>query len=166
MNLSLAAESESRKVWEAPHECASCRTGTVLANSRGEINAGKVLIVDDEDSIRFLVMKVLERRGFIVESARDGVEAIEKIEAGQFDAMVLDVMMPRVDGFAVYDHLVQSNSSLSGRTVVLTAYPQTALSRFKKTCQVLAKPFDLQHLLDAVTSCAGLDRARSTAFSS
>ncbi len=130
------------------------------------MTARKVLVVDDEESIRVLVMRVLQRRGYVVEGARDGVEAIEKIEAGQFDAMVLDVMMPRVDGFGVYDHMVQTKSSLSNRTVVLTAYPQTALTRFKKTCHVLAKPFDLQHLLDAVAACAGLDRARSTAFSS
>ncbi|MEM7334580.1 MAG: response regulator [Chloroflexota bacterium] len=60
-----------------------------------------VLLVDDEDTIRTMLRMVLELTGFKVLEAADGIQAIEQVETHQPDIMVLDVMMPRMDGFAV-----------------------------------------------------------------
>ena len=61
----------------------------------------KILIVDDEERIRDIIKEYLDFEGYTYDEASDGVEAIEKIRNDEFDAVVLDIMMPKVDGFTV-----------------------------------------------------------------
>jgi len=61
----------------------------------------KILLVDDEDQIRNIVRMYLTREGYIIKEAADGKEALEIIDAEQFDLIILDIMMPKVDGWAV-----------------------------------------------------------------
>lgn len=58
----------------------------------------KILIVDDEESIRFLYQEELEEEGYIVECAKNGEEALEKLSAFQPDLISLDIKMPVMDG--------------------------------------------------------------------
>ncbi len=67
--------------------------------------AKRILAVDDEASIRRLVTITLENRGFIVETANDGQEAIDKIAISKPDLVVLDVMMPKMTGWEVRNRL-------------------------------------------------------------
>ncbi len=60
----------------------------------------KILIADDEDKIREVVREYAEFEGFEVVEAKDGMEAVEKAQSNTFDAIVLDIMMPRLDGFS------------------------------------------------------------------
>jgi two-component system, OmpR family, response regulator ResD len=60
-----------------------------------------ILIVDDEEKIRSLVRLYLEREGFAVEEAEDGSVALAKFKAGQFSLLIVDLMMPDVDGWRV-----------------------------------------------------------------
>lgn len=64
-----------------------------------------VLLVDDEDTIRHMLKLVLELTGFQVYEAADGVQAIEQVNQHQPDIMILDVMMPRMDGLTVCKEL-------------------------------------------------------------
>lgn len=115
---------------------------------------GRVLVVDDEESIRTLIDRVLSRQGFKVETAADGQRAIEKIAQGEFDAIVLDLMMPRVDGFSVLRHLIATNPELVSKTVVATAFPRDATNaQLDEVCRVIVKPFDTSELIDAVREC-------------
>mgnify|MGYP002336059625 CR=1 FL=1 len=66
----------------------------------GEANA-RILLVDDEDSIQTLLTYPLRKEGYEVVSARDGREALDRFAEGRFDLVVLDVMMPRLDGIEV-----------------------------------------------------------------
>ncbi len=61
----------------------------------------RILLVDDEDSIQTLLTYPLRKEGYDVVSARDGREALDEFAAGRFDLVVLDVMMPRLDGIEV-----------------------------------------------------------------
>ncbi|HVT02245.1 MAG TPA: response regulator, partial [Thermoanaerobaculia bacterium] len=61
----------------------------------------RVLLVDDNDSIRRLVLKMLERDGITVDQACDGLEAITKLQENDYDLTILDLMMPRASGFDV-----------------------------------------------------------------
>ena len=61
----------------------------------------KILIVDDEERIRDIIKEYLEFENFGYDEAADGIEAIEKIKKTEYDAVVLDIMMPKVDGFTV-----------------------------------------------------------------
>ena len=115
---------------------------------------GRVLVVDDEEPIRILIQRLLSKHGFSVETAPDGAAAIDKIATEKFDAVVLDLMMPRIDGFTVLRQLIESNPDLVSRTVVATAYPRDVASRqLDEVCQVIIKPFDSAELVGAVADC-------------
>ena len=70
----------------------------------------RVLVVDDDVSIRVLVSRVLSRAAYEVEVARDGAEAIEMLARNHYSAIVLDLMMPRVDGVGVVKYLTEHDS--------------------------------------------------------
>jgi two-component system, OmpR family, response regulator MprA len=68
-------------------------------------NGQRVLVVDDEEDVRILVCRLLAEMGYEVDSAANGQEAIERVQAQRPDLMILDLMMPQVDGWAVLRHL-------------------------------------------------------------
>jgi two-component system OmpR family response regulator len=116
--------------------------------------APRILVVDDDAAIRTLVVRVLTRAGFQALQAEDGAEAIECLDESRFDALVLDLMMPRVDGFAVVEHLIQKRPLMVEKTIVLTAFPKAAArQRLHHLCSVLSKPFDLSELVSMVETC-------------
>ena len=118
-------------------------------------HAPRVLVADDEDSIRLLLLRGLSRAGFEMREARDGQDAIEQLDAGDFDALVLDLMMPRVDGFGVVEHLMETKPGMVGKTVVVTAFPNAAArERLDQLCCVLSKPFEMSELIAMVETCA------------
>jgi CheY-like chemotaxis protein len=115
----------------------------------------RVLIADDEDAIRTLVVRMLRRAGFDPVEAADGEQAIEQLDGGGFDALVLDLMMPRVDGFGVVEHLIETQPRMIEKTVVMTAFPKTAArERLHHLCSILSKPFDMHELIRHVQDCA------------
>jgi DNA-binding response OmpR family regulator len=61
----------------------------------------RILLVDDEESVQKLLRYPLEREGYAVVQARDGEEALERFAPGEIDLVVLDVMLPRIDGLEV-----------------------------------------------------------------
>ena len=122
-----------------------------------EIPHHRVLIADDEEAIRTLVSRVLRRAGFHTVLATDGRDAIEKLDGGGFDALLLDLMMPRVDGFGVIEHIIATQPAMMERTVVMTAFPKAAAKeRLSHLCCILAKPFDMDELVMLVRSRASL----------
>lgn len=115
---------------------------------------GRVLVVDDEESIRILIQRLLSKHGFLVETASDGGVALDKIAKERYDALVLDLMMPRVDGFAVLRQMITSHPELVAKTIVATAYPRDVARRqLDEVCKVIIKPFDTSQLVEAVREC-------------
>jgi len=110
----------------------------------------RVLVVDDDDAIRTLVSRVFIRHGFYVETATDGAEAIVALDASSFDLMLLDLMMPHVDGIGVIEHLARSGRA-SPAVIVMTAAVPDILRRMdhQQIAAVIAKPFELPQLLRA-----------------
>jgi CheY-like chemotaxis protein len=120
-----------------------------------EPKSPRVLVADDEDAIRTLVVRLLRRAGFQPVEATDGQHAIEQLDAAEFDALVLDLMMPRVDGFGVIDHLIETQPRMMEKTVVMTAFPKTAAKeRLHHLCCILSKPFDTEELIQLVRACS------------
>ena len=70
----------------------------------------KILVVDDEEKIRALVKKYAEFEGHIVEQAENGMQTLEKCRAESFDLLVVDVMMPELDGFSTVKELRKFSS--------------------------------------------------------
>ncbi|MEJ2101182.1 MAG: response regulator [Desulfobacterales bacterium] len=78
----------------------------------------RILVVDDEPDFAAIVQENLEKEGFKVEIAYDGVEGLEKVHANPPDAIVLDVMMPEKDGYKVCEEL-KADERYSGIPIIL-----------------------------------------------
>src|SRR5690606_18003981 len=79
----------------------------------------RVLVVDDDPIVRDVLERYLEREGFAVSAAADGVEALTAIEASRPDLVLLDLMLPRVDGFEVFRRARERDTRLA--VIMLTA---------------------------------------------
>ena len=128
--------------------------------------ARKILVVDDERHIVRLVEVNLQRAGYEVVTAFDGIEALEKVKAEKPDMIVLDVMMPRKDGFEVLQDLQGSPATSDIPVIMLTAKAQDA-DIFKGwasgVSSYMTKPFNPRELLTFVERIfQSLDQGPST----
>lgn len=116
----------------------------------------RLLVVDDDAAIRKLVSTFLVRCGYEVELAEDGEEAIESLREGSYDAVITDLMMPRVDGIGVVNFIARERPALLAKTIVLTAYPELGHRvPIEAACTVVAKPFDLDGLRQLLRRLVG-----------
>jgi two-component system response regulator MprA len=108
-----------------------------------------ILVIDDDPGIRTFVAFALETEGYGVETANDGIEALERIDRCVPSAMLLDIRMPRMDGPGLVQHLRERGQWIP--TVVMTAD-----SKPQQRCRdlgadaCLGKPFTLDQLIEAV----------------
>ncbi len=108
----------------------------------------KVLLAEDEASLGMIVKESLESRKFIVFHAADGEEALQLYQQEQPDILVLDVMMPKKDGFTLAKEIREENSSIP--IIFLTAKSQTSdvVSGFEHGGNdYLKKPFSMEELI-------------------
>lgn len=119
----------------------------------------KVLIVDDDAEIRALLQDMLKEEGFHVGTARDGREALDLLERESGWIILLDIMMPNVDGREVIRQL-QTNRALrdQNRVALMSAGGRLAQERLHLATDVvealLPKPFDLDDVLAVVSRLA------------
>ena len=81
----------------------------------------KVLLVDDEDQLRRVMKDLLEREGYTVAEARDGVQALDQVDKFAPDVVVLDLNLPGLDGYGVLSHLRSRPATVNVPVIVLTA---------------------------------------------
>ena len=116
----------------------------------------KALVVDDDAAIRILVTKILRRRGFEVDSVPDGAAAIEQLMQHEYSVIVLDLMMPRIDGFGVIHYLSDHAPEMFERVIVMTAFGQTIAEKIcPPVVRFIHKPFEVERLLSEAASAAG-----------
>jgi two-component system response regulator PilR (NtrC family) len=121
----------------------------------------RVLVADDDPSIRQLVCTIVKREGIVVDCVADGAEAIEMLTQHEYAVILLDLMMPRLDGFGVIEYLKNNPPAVKPVILVITAY---ADQKFKEVdpnvvAGVLRKPFEVADLGDIVRMCAaGMNR--------
>ena len=113
----------------------------------------RVLVVDDEPAIRALVAKIVERAGHPVDTARDGAEAIEKLDRTNYAVIVLDLMMPNIDGYGLIQHL-KGRPGVKPAVIVVSAGDSAALRQLDGALvhSILRKPFDIDVLGDLITA--------------
>lgn len=110
----------------------------------------EVLVVDDDPDIRMLIAFALEDSGYSVRQASDGADALAALEQRVPDAMVLDVMMPGLDGFGVLKGMRQRNLAPDTRVVILTCKTEERdhLRGWELGAdEYLTKPFDPEELV-------------------
>ena len=115
----------------------------------------RALICEDDPAIRTLVRTVVMREGFEVELAVDGREGMARLREGCFDIVLLDLMMPGVDGYGVLEFIKAEQPPTIRKVVIMTAATDAIRTAFPEPiCMLLAKPFDLQDLTAALKHCA------------
>ncbi len=114
-----------------------------------------VLVVDDNPATRTLLTAILQRE-FVVETAIDGADAIELLRTKKYGAILLDLLMPNQDGYAVLDHLKKNSPAALGQVLVVTAAVVGGhLERLRdyEICSIISKPFEVDAVVNAVKHC-------------
>jgi CheY-like chemotaxis protein len=112
--------------------------------------AGRILVVDDDAVLRGTVARVLEDEGYDVDEAADGQVALSRIEANRPDAILLDVLMPRMNGKQVLE-VLRSNEITAGiPVVVMTTVTGFDVTREAGISDLVEKPFEVDELLDKI----------------
>ena len=103
-----------------------------------------------------MVCTVLRRHGFTVGSAQDGIEALEMLRVADYDLLVLDLMMPRLDGFGVLEK-IDETAAARPKILILTAAVPSILEQVprERVNAVLTKPFDIAALIATARAVAG-----------
>ncbi|MDQ6800357.1 MAG: response regulator [Acidobacteriota bacterium] len=118
------------------------------------MSSKRVLIVDDDATIRELIGSVLRRRDLIVDEAQDGLQALELLKENSYSVVLLDLLMPNVDGFGVIENL---GTAISTPVVLVITGADRSLIRQldpQRIHGVVNKPFDAEDLATLVVACA------------
>jgi CheY-like chemotaxis protein len=111
----------------------------------------RVLVVDDDAAIRKMLVDALSLEGFHVETARDGREALAALEDGRKRVVLLDLMMPIMDGWELCRHLTERPALRQQLSIVLmSAGEKLDQARDLQVEGYLPKPFDIDHLLECL----------------
>ncbi|MBI3552133.1 MAG: response regulator [Elusimicrobia bacterium] len=119
-----------------------------------------ILVIDDDKNQRSSLLFALGERGFKVEAAASGKEALELARKARFDAAVCDIMMPGMDGIETLRTLRKEQPWLE--VVMATGFgtSETALKSMRLgACHYLTKPYELQDLIDVLDRALGRRRA-------
>lgn len=108
----------------------------------------RVLIVEDDDDVQRLLQTLVRHRCATIDVAADGERAIELLRANAYDIVVLDIMLPKKNGFEVAE-FIKTMPSRPG-VVVLSAIARYFRDRFPADAVVLQKPFDIKQFDDAL----------------
>jgi chemosensory pili system protein ChpA (sensor histidine kinase/response regulator) len=139
------------------------KAGVEIHDSREEAihsDVPTVMVVDDSVTVRKVASRFLEREGFLVVTARDGVEAMKLLQENQPDIMLLDIEMPRMDGFEVARR-VKANEELKQIPIIMIT-SRTGEKHRKRALDLgvegyLGKPYQEEELLEAMTTLMDVD---------
>jgi DNA-binding response OmpR family regulator len=122
---------------------------------RHEAELRRLLVVDDDRMSAELVAVFGRRLEMQVDIAENGREAIEKLATTPFDAIVLDLLMPGIDGFGVLEYLDRCQPEVLSHTIISSGLPEKYQERVAKygVCGVLPKPLDHVALREMIERC-------------
>ena len=112
------------------------------------------LIAEDDAALRRMMVTILRPLDLNIDEARDGLEAVQRLRERRYDVVIVDLMMPHLDGFTVIRHLEENDPY--ARAIVTSAVHGAELAniaRSKVVRAVLSKPFDISVFLSRVRDC-------------
>ena len=114
------------------------------------MSINNILVADDEESMRWVLSKALKKKGFSVDLARDGDEALRYIKTNTYDLAILDIKMPGLSGLELLDRVRELKSDLLVVIMTAEASMKNAVEAMKRGAyDYLTKPFDLD-VIDAI----------------
>jgi two-component system nitrogen regulation response regulator GlnG len=121
----------------------------------------RILVADDEESMRWVLSKALKRKGFTVDLAHDGRQALSLVQDNIYDLAILDIKMPGISGLDLLDKIREQKSDLLVVIMTAEASMKNAVEAMKRGAyDYITKPFDLD-VIDAIIEKVG--RAREIA---
>ncbi len=113
----------------------------------------KILVVDDEEEIRQLFVAFFTKKGYMVDVAKDGLEAIRKTEKDKFDFIFLDIKMSGLDGVETFKYI--KNKDPNARIIIMTGYRIMAEELITDSVKeqlytILYKPFRMKEVLELI----------------
>ena len=111
----------------------------------------KLLIVDDQPGIRMLLSDILQTKGYEVEEAQTGKEAIDKVNQTSYDLIILDYKLPVVDGAQFIEYL--NTNRINSRIILMSGLVENISKEIKKcdiVKEIVAKPFNVNDFYDIV----------------
>jgi DNA-binding response OmpR family regulator len=135
--------------------------------SRSAPPAGRpnVLVVDDDQALRGLFTALLTRKGFAVDTATDGRVAYDQLQLHTYSVILLDLMMPDVNGFELLEKLRRDSPTLLDRVIVMTGASQRSIDALDTAgiWGLIRKPFDIDQLVSSTLACSQGRRNRGVA---
>ena len=114
----------------------------------------KALIVEDDASTRELLRRLVQSQQCDVDEAADGQTAIELLDSNDYGVVLLDLVLPKLSGAEVLDHLYQNNPSMLERIIVVTGLNIEEVRKlFPRVCNALPKPVMPQRLMASIQKC-------------
>lgn len=124
----------------------------------------RLLLAEDEHSLSKAILTILEKNNYSADAVYDGVEALEYLETGNYDGVILDIMMPRMDGITVLKKLRESGNLIP--VLILTAKSEVddkVLGLDSGANDYLTKPFNSKELLARIRA---MTRSQSSQIAS
>lgn len=148
---SLLRSMGERSILGGPEQEDALLRGDSFDPGVGDVGTKTIMVVDDSVTVRKVTSRVLEREGFIVATAKDGVEATEILAEVKPDLMLLDIEMPRMDGFEVA-RVVRSSEEFSRLPIIMissrTGEKHQQRARDVGVNEFLGKPYQEDKLLN------------------
>lgn len=130
-----------------------------MATAENNARRARILVVDDSSLVRLYYLAALEKAGFVVEQAINGIEAIEKVLAREFDLLIVDVNMPGMDGFSFVRDLRRGQEGVAALPVLIitteAGEQDFADARAAGANYYLVKPVSEADLVRHVSALAG-----------
>jgi len=116
-----------------------------------EVDKGRIIVIDDDDGIRQVVSTALSNKGYMIATASNGKEAIQKSQTNFYDLALIDIRLPDMDGTNLLPAMTKINPEM--RKIILTGYPalQNAIDAVNMGADgYLVKPVDIDVLLRTI----------------
>lgn len=118
--------------------------------------APRALVVEDDTTTRLMLKALIESMGCEVDEAADGERAIERLDEEDYSVILLDIVLPKVSGTAVMEHLHESDPEKLERVIVVTGLNVDDIRKlFPTVCHALTKPVMPMRLKDSIAKCLG-----------
>lgn len=114
----------------------------------------RVLVVEDDDDARGMLVSALRQKSLDIDEAADGEQALELLRTNRYAVILLDLLLPNVDGFSVLETI--DPATCPSIVIAVTGADRHVLDRLhpRKIHGIVKKPFDPQEIADVVAACA------------
>ena len=153
-------DQKAEKVYPSP---AASRTDDIIKEFMARVEKNRVLLVEDNDFNRQVVMNIMAEANLVVDCATHGREAIDKFSIGTYDVILMDIQMPEMDGFEAttairaLESAAMEGGDISAGRVPIIAMTAHAIDDYREKClssdmdDYIAKPIDLHQFISTLT---------------